>query len=308
MIMAEKNLWNRRASNTWWRTALQHAEPSLRGGVFFNVHPLTQLAWSDPAVPPPPESLRLQAQVRGRFATDPSLHGPSLLPFPGCGVVNSAARTMAISTNWQHVRATAAALESGDESPDHVVDIFESSIRGMWQVAPNDLEYVIAKALVDQLVRARRADNHLHSPTPTTELSTELDYSKMYAAWRRAGLSCPEASSRVPSDGWRHQQGESSCTLPSSSVLFLDSADVMSSRDLEPVIWPKAWHFASKMATLDGSDKALLACFGTVPVQWVPEVNRWMSGNRHRVAAAMLHGTSFAATSKSGSPCVTLVR
>ena len=131
------------ASNTWWRTALQHAEPSRRGGVFFNVHPLTQLAWSDPAVPPPPESLRLQAQVRGRFATDPSLHGPSLLPFPGCGVVNSAARTMAISTNWQHVRATAAALESGDESPDHVVDIFESSIRGMWQVAPNDLEYYL---------------------------------------------------------------------------------------------------------------------------------------------------------------------
>lgn len=199
--------------------------------------------------------------------------------------------------DWQSVRATAFALQCGDESPDTIVDIFEAS-RGMWQVASSDLEYVIAKALVDQLVKARPADH----PTPAKGLHRSLDHSKMYAAWRRAALPCPEASSCAPSDAWRRQQSE--CAA-SSSALFLDSACVMSSRDLEPVIWPKAWHFSSKMAALGGSDDEFLACFDTVPVQWVPETRRWMSGNRHRVAAALLHGMSLAAKPKSGSPCVT---
>lgn len=296
--MAEKHLWNRRAGTRWWSNALQHAEPRLRNGVYFDVHPLTQLAWSDPAVLPPPESLRELSQVRGRYATHPPPQ-PSLLAFPGPGVINSATRTMAMrSIDWQQVRATAAALECGDESPDNVVDAIELRC-GTWQVVPSNLEYVIAMALVDQLVRTRPAGSESTPTHPTIE----FEPSKMYAAWRRAGLACPEAPNRTPSDGWRRPCNGDDAESP---ALFLDSAAVMSSRDMEPVIWPKAWHFTKKLAARDGDDEEQLACFGTVPVQWVPEARCWMSGNRHRVAAALLHGVAFAARPKSGSPSLTL--
>lgn len=278
--------WGKKMSNSWLAGARTHRPSEERDGIFVNVHPLTQLAWTDcTALPSPPTSLRTQAQVIGRFATGASERPPSLLPFPGPGVVNSAARTMAMDVDWPTIFAIASQLESGSESADRVVDVVAASRGTHWQVAASGIEYVLAKALVGQIVSAR--------PVDAASLTT-LDRSKLYAPWRRAGVAYVEHPTGVPSDGWRRQDG----------IALLDPSAVMSSRDIEPIIWPKAWHFARKLGALDDA-AAHAACFGAVPVRWVPAAGRWMTGNRHRVIAAMLRGLAVAASPVSGSPSMT---
>jgi hypothetical protein len=289
--------WNRKMCNEWWRTALSHPAAEERDGLFLNCHPLTQLAWSSMStLPTAPCSLAHQAQVIGRFNESPSPGRPALLPFPGPGVINSAARTFALHTvDWGCVRRLALSLERGNNA-ERVVDVHETD-GGVWTVNDSALEYVIAKALVDQLVMARPV---IRSSDPVHDQRC-IDHTKLYAHWRRAGLACPERSVCAPSDGWHWLERG----VGPMATRMLDPAVVMSSRDLEPVLWPKAWHFSRKLDQLGDGGGAFKACFGEIPVRWVPATGRWMTGHRHRVVAAMLAGVAFPATTVSGSPVVT---
>lgn len=140
-----------------------------------------------------------------------------------------------------------------------------------------------------------------------------LDGSKLFAVWRRAGLPCPDASRCAPFEGWdphpwkdelglaaagvedrvgaeAASEGQEGARVGLDGVRLIDPEVVMSSRDLDPVIWPKVWHFSKKLTRIGGSGAEHAATFGHVPVRWVPAVNRWMAGNRHRMMAARLNG------------------
>ena len=297
--------WNRKASTAWWRAALQHPEPEFKDEVYYNVHPLTQLVWHEWTLPPPPQSLRTSAQVIGRFSDSDSADlgvyiesRPSLLRFPGPGVLNSAARTIAMDNiDWQQVYTTAQALERGDADPAMVIDVLPMT-HG-WQVVSN-LEYVLAKALVDQTVVARPSGSPVRQRSSVGQHSG-FDPSKLYAVWRRAELECPHPSAAAPTDGWHRLQADGGVAVDDAEVVrLLDPSMVMSSRDLEPIIWPKAWHFATKLGALS-DNAARAACFGKVPVRWVPQTHRWMTGNRHRLIAALLLGQPMAATPVSAN-------
>ena len=84
------------------------------------------------------------------------------------------------------------------------------------------------------------------------------------------------------------------------STLLLAAAELMSSRDLEAIVWPKAHHLALKMADATSHEERL-RLFGRVPVRWVPEAARWMSGSRHRPMAALLSDRPLVAVPASGS-------
>lgn len=115
-------------------------------------------------------------------------------------------------------------------------------------------------------------------------------------------------------DGWQELSAAADIDQP---LRLLDPALVMSSRDLEPLVWPKVWHFTKKLRALYGEiglnegngdnvegHRAASQVFGPTPVTWVPLARRWMSGNRHRVMAARLAGMPFTAvpSSKSADP------
>ena len=115
-----------------------------------------------------------------------------------------------------------------------------------------------------------------------------LDASKLYAVFRRAGkppARRPHSEATAPREGWER----------TPSTLLLAAAELMSSRDLEAIVWPKAHHLALK------SHKERLRLFGRVPVRWVPEAARWVSGSRHRPMAALLSGRPSVAVPASGS-------
>lgn len=253
------------------------------------VHPLSQLAWSSSeGVPVPEEHLRELGQVRRAFAERADAEaGPSLLSFPGPGVVNSAARAMALPADWPRVRTLALALATGDDDGRTPVVASRDAATGHWVVAASSLERVIAHALADRLVAVQ----------PGTEEGARLDRRRCFALHRRATRpGTLEASGHRPADGWRSEAGAAGSD---AALHTLDAAHIVSSRDLEPVLWPKAFHLSRKCAAMDERERA--RTLGDVPVRWVHEVGYWSAGNRHRLAAARLDGVALAATPASGS-------
>lgn len=276
--------WGRSACNAWWKSALKHPSAVLQSDGHYICHPLTQLAWTSTiGLPPTPASLSTQLGQH-RFAKGQhSNSSPSLLPFPGPGVINSAARMMAAQIDWQQVRARALELEGGNHTDVAKIFLTEDDV---WQVSPESLELVISTALLDRLVRVRPVVNPQHSLTARGETAAvgSLDHSKLYAVWKRAGLPFPESVISTHCGGV-----ETPVRGGQGAPALLDPALVMSSRDLDPIIWPKAWHFSQELALLD-SPEARAARFGHVPVKWVSAARRWKAGNRHRLIAARLNG------------------
>ena len=129
----------------------------------------------------------------------------------------------------------------------------------------------------------------------------ELDASKLHAVWRRSESDKRRTtqSTCVPADGWLRPLD--------SNTRLVDPSFLMSSRDLDPVVWPKVWHFLRKLDALGGSLAENGACFGEVPVKWVPGANRWMAGNRHRPMLAHLSGQPCPAVPRRGEVCVDMM-
>ena len=283
-------MWGKLACSEWWRQALRHPPASCRPDGTYLCHPLTQLAWASPLVTPPAE-LALLPQVRHTYATDierNAVAGPSLLPFPGPGVTNSAACTSALSIDWPRVRAIAERLTAQPELEATVAEVTSDPLTRTWRVSAESMALVVAHALLDRPVAVRCvADGKPMAP----------DSSRAYAILRRAGrldeLPTP-ARRAVPRDDWREAPD-------GGRPMMLDASTVMSSRDLEPIVWPKVWHFSCKMRTFNDDEEACWRCFGAVPVRWVPAAGRWMSGSRHRLMAARLNGLDCAAVPASGS-------
>ena len=284
--------WGKSASFAYWQAALRHVATTRQDDTHL-CHPLTQLAWAAPLVPAPSE-LAVQAQVRNTFATGTlRADGPSLLPFPGPGVENSAACVAAMtSVDWMRVRTLAAELDEQTDVAEVALRSSDGSVGARWHVAARSLELVIAHALRDRPVAVRC----VAEANPVL-----LDPTMAHAVLKRANrldLLGPPNTAAAPGDGWREHHGDG---VDSGAVRLLDPAVVMNQRDLEPPCWPKVWHFAEKMRSFGEDEHARWRCFGQVPVRWVPVAGRWTCGSRHRVLAALLNGDGIAAVPASGS-------
>ena len=322
--------WGKRQCLDWWRAALRYPVAERAG--CFVCHPVSHLAWTSSAgLPPPPQWM---AQLDGSYLPreSPPLKTPSLLSFPGAAAINSATRTMALQVDWDRVRSLTAELEFELEketgslrdglsiaSMSRTVDATFDPLEGHWQVELSSLDLVIAHAMLDLPVVVRPAPSpEPQSPEPTigraATLTRGLDETKLFPIFKRAGeLERVRAASISIQDGW--QTNPTAAGGTGRPLRLLDPALVMSSRDLEALVWPKVWHFAKKLRTIYGdvkegesdyadSHQAAAHVFGTVPVTWVPLARRWMSGNRHRGMASRLAGLPVAAapTSKSEDP------
>ncbi|KAL1506904.1 hypothetical protein AB1Y20_007768 [Prymnesium parvum] len=320
--------WGKSACRAWWTNALKQLPQHTASEGVFLCHPLTHLAWAEP-LPSVPAELRLYSQLHAAFSDEPCPPHPALLRFPGPAVENSACRTLAMAVDWASVLRLARRLEVCGKS-DAAADSSASSPAGGavhpaggavhptgggvspsadapilaereaapaeacvgacgWQVGAASLELVIAHALLERPVAVRRVER---------AAAVHVDQSMEFARLRRAGrggeVSCRDAT---PADDWLAlPQGKGE----GAAFGLLDSAAVMSSRDLEPIVWPKVWYFAHKLQRL-GADDAAWRAFGSVPVRWVPAAGRWMTGSRHRQMAARLLGVPFAAVPASGS-------
>lgn len=234
---------------------------------------------------PPLADLPPAQVTAGSYALHAASEQPSLLAYPGPGVVNCAARAMALPVDWTRVQQLAVEIQDGAQAD--VVTVTRDSTTGDFAVPAEWLELVIAHALLDRPIAVDPVCERVVGE------ACHLDASKLYAVFRRAGkppARRPHSEATAPREGWER----------TPSTLLLAAAELMSSRDLEAIVWPKAHHLALKMADAT-SHKERLRLFGRVPVRWVPEAARWMSGSRHRPMAALLSGRPLVAVPASGS-------
>ncbi len=150
----------------------------------------------------------------------------------------------------------------------------------------------MAHALRQQYVTVRLAAPCTGiSPTGVSPEASAL-YHERRRRGRHSGIELVEPSDFLPCDGWRSWDASDGQGLLSPAVMML-------SRDTEPICWPKAWHFALKMARM--SDDECRDAFGSVPVRWVNAAHRWSCGNRHRLTACLLLGRDLPVRVQSGS-------
>ena len=287
--------WGTSACNAWWRSALQFPAHQ-RGDGAWVCHPLTQLAWSSSAGLPELTVAELPpAQVpAGSYAERAGESAPSLLTFPGPGVVNSAARALALPVDWQRTQRLALELASGQQQAEVLV-VRRVAATGDWAVAAPYLELVIAHALLDRPVAVA-----VDPVSETIDDAPRLDAAKLHAVHRRAGSEAEPVARRGAdaSEGWARVVVDDG---GGESFLVLDPEPLMSSRDLESPCWPKCHHLACKMSAAAASHHERRRVFGDVPVRWVASAGRWTSGSRHRPMAALLSGTPLVAIPASGS-------
>ena len=195
-------------------------------------------------------------------------------------------RTLAArGLEWTRIAALADSLEleNVDDTKAATAQAFRRA-DGRWQVAcSSSLEIVMAHALLDRRVLIER----VASP-PSSGVA--LEPSMLHSGWKRWSVPeyAPAPSTLQPEEGWACFEAN---TGGSGGRGLLDPLVVMSSRDAEPVCWPKAWHFVQKSRGLDAEEWTRV--FGEVPVRWVAEARRWSAGNRHRLIAARLTGRAL---------------
>ena len=220
-------------------------------------------------------------------------------------MINSAARTAAASNaiRWERVRSVAEALEASDDcdvagSCAAVLNpwTIDATIDGScnWRVASRrSLEHAIAHSLRGLDSRTSLFRRQPVADAAAAEETVPLEPSALYYEWRWRGQRERATPSTLSSEhGWKAWDEEAGQGMIDPSVLIL-------SRACEPVCWPKAWHFCSRMVAM--SDEERIATFGLVPVHWVAHARRWACGNRHRLVASLLLGCDLPVRVKSGS-------
>lgn len=275
MLSITSRTWGRKAAKLWWQDAQQQSARRLDDGTVM-CHPVTHLMWFEE----PGASRR--SGICGA-----NLGGEMPYALAVAGTINSAARLVAArGLQWERVLALADGADGMAEEGPPIEAIQRKC--GRWQVADmRSLERVVAHALRDKHVRVR-----LLSPEPyrlrEQQPGVTLDHTYLY--FQDNDVLVPSAL--TVDDGWCSWQEETREGRLSPGVIML-------SRATEPIIWPKAWHFRCKMASM--SDEANDHCFGAVPVRWVPVARRWATGNRHRLVASLLLGRDLLVHVRSGS-------
>lgn len=170
-------------------------------------------------------------------------------------IFNSATVTYAMKCDWR-----AAFAMAKDDAP-RFVEAFE--VNGRLQVDAKDVEIVVANALLDREVCVRAVEKS------SSHRSVDLDHTKLAAVYRRLG---------------------SSLVLPDEDIVLggddVDPSILSCSRDLEPCVWPKCFHFALQMEKGEEERRT----FGAVPLTWKWDAHSWSVGSRHRPMAALLAG------------------